>query len=78
MKTVRGKFTVTSVTDRSATSCYKEITLDAQYSQSPEDNSYASSTPSGKITMTITNPSAVEALPIGGVFYVDLTPVDPK
>jgi len=75
MAVVRGKFTVTSVTDRSATSTHKEVTLDARYSQSPEDNSYASATPSGKITMTITNPSAVEALPIGGVFYVDFTPV---
>lgn len=75
MADVRGKFTVVAVTDRSATSTYKEIELQAQYSNTPEDNSYATSTPSGSIKMTITNPGAAEKLPIGAVFYVDFTPV---
>ena len=75
MAEVRGKFTVTAVTDRSATSTYKEIELQAQYSDTPEDNSYSAATPQGSIKMTVTNPAAVEALPIGGVFYVDFTRV---
>jgi hypothetical protein len=75
MSDVRGKFIVTSVTNRSAISTYFEIQLDAQYSQTPEDNSYSAATPQGKINMTITNPEAVAKLPIGGVFYVDFTPV---
>ena len=77
MADVRGKFTVTAVTNRSANSTYVEIQMDAQYSQTPEDNSYSKATPSGKITMTVTNPDAVAKLPIGGVFYVDFTPVNP-
>ena len=73
---VRGKFTVTSVTNRSATSTWQEIEMSAVYSQTPEDNSYSAATPSGSIKMTVTNPDAVVQLPIGGVFYVDFTPVD--
>jgi hypothetical protein len=74
MPEVRGKFYVSRVSNMSATSTYVEVELNAQYSNGkPEDNSYSAATPSGKITMTITNPEAVEKLPIGGVFYVDFT-----
>jgi len=76
MSDVRGKFFVSKVTNHSATSTYVEVELNAVYggSTNAEDNSYSASTPSGKITMTITNPDAVAKLPIGGVFYVDFTP----
>ncbi len=73
MADVRGKFTVTSVNTRSATSTYVEVQLDAIYGGSPEDNSYSAATPYGSIKMTITNPDAVAKLPIGGKFYVDFT-----
>jgi hypothetical protein len=75
MADVRGKFTVTAVTTRSANSTYVEVEMSAIYSQSPEDNSYSAATPQGSIKMTITNPDAVAKLPIGGQFYVDFTPV---
>lgn len=75
MADVRGKFTVVAVTTRSADSTYVDVELQARYSNSPEDNTYASATPSGSIKMTITNQDAVDKLPIGGVFYVDFTPV---
>ena len=77
MADVRGKFTVTAVTNRSSTSTYVEVELNAVYGESSnaEDNTYSAASPSGKITMTITNPDAVAKLPIGGVFYVDFTPV---
>jgi hypothetical protein len=76
MSDVRGKFFVSKVTNHSATSTYVEVELNAVYggSTNAEDNSYSAATPSGKITMTITNPDAVAKLPIGGVFYVDFTP----
>jgi hypothetical protein len=76
MSDVRGKFAVSKVTNHSATSTYVEVELNAVYggSTNAEDNSYSAATPSGKITMTITNPDAVAKLPIGGVFYVDFTP----
>lgn len=77
MADVRGKFTVTKVTTYTASKEYPnvEVTLSALYSESPEDNTYAASTPSGSIVMIITNPRAIEKLPIGGKFYVDFTPV---
>jgi len=76
MSDVRGKFSVSKVTNHSATSTYVEVELNAVYggSTNAEDNSYSAATPLGKITMTITNPDAVAKLPIGGVFYVDFTP----
>jgi hypothetical protein len=76
MSDVRGKFFVSKVTNHSATSTYVEVELNAVYggSTNAEDNSYSAATPSGKITMTITNPDTVAKLPIGGVFYVDFTP----
>lgn len=79
MPDVRGKFYVSAVTNRSATSTYVDVELNAVYggSTNAEDNSYSSATPSGKITLTITNPDAVAKLPISGVFYVDFTPVAP-
>jgi hypothetical protein len=77
MSDVRGKFVVSKVINHSATSTYVEIELHAVYggSTNAEDNSYSTATPSGMITMTVTNPDAVAKLPIGGVFYVDFTPV---
>jgi hypothetical protein len=73
---VRGKFTVTKVTNHSATSTYVEVDLEARYSQTPEDNSYSAATPQGNIRMVITNPAAVEALGIGKQFYVDFTEIE--
>jgi heat shock protein HspQ len=75
MSAVRGKFAVTKVTNHSATSTRVEIDMEPRYSNTPEDNSYSAATPQGHISMVITNRDAVKKLPIGGVFYVDFTPV---
>lgn len=75
MPVVRGLFTVTSQKIHKCDSTFVEIELSAQYSGTPEDNTYASLTPTGSIKMAVTNPSAVAALPVGGRFYVDFTPV---
>ncbi len=77
MPEVRGKFYVSEVTNHSATSTCVTVKLTSVYSNGkPEDNTYAAATPSGAITMTITNPDAVEKLAIGKVFYVDFTPAE--
>jgi hypothetical protein len=76
MPEVRGKFKVTAVTQRDSYAPYVEIEMSAVYTGSPEDNSYASATPSGSIKMTVTNPEAIDKLPVGKSFYVDFTPVD--
>ena len=73
---VRGKFRVTKHVKYAQDNSYVEIELDAQYSQTAEDNTYAKSTPRGHITMTVTLPAVVEAMPIGQSFYVDFSPAD--
>lgn len=76
MAEIRGKFKVTAVTQRDSYEPYVEIELSAVYTNTPEDNSYAKTTPSGSIKMTVTNPEAIAKLPVGKSFYVDFTPVD--
>jgi hypothetical protein len=73
MPDVRGKFTVVSHKKYSGDSV--EVELNAVYGNSPEDNTYSLATPSGHITMYVTNPAAIEKLPIGQAFYVDFTAV---
>lgn len=74
MAEVRGKFTVQSHKKYQGDAVRVELT--AIYGNSPEDNSFSSATPSAHISMYVTNPAAVEKLPIGKAFYVDFTPVD--
>ena len=73
---VKGKFTVTKHTKHRQDDTYTEIELSALYSQTPEDNTYASSTPNGQITMTVTVPAVVDALPIGKAFFVNFSPAE--
>jgi hypothetical protein len=77
MGNVRAKFAVTAVIDTQyapATS-HKKIVLEPRYDPKlAEDVSFSKATPSGRIEMQIDNPAAIEAMPIGQVFYVDFTP----
>jgi len=68
METVRGKFTCTKAVD---TSYGKETSFWALYSNTPEDNSYSQATPSGNITMIVSNPSAKDFFQEGQVYYLD-------
>jgi len=70
---VRGKFTVTQILRNHYNPEAAEITLAALYSTTPEDNSYSKATPNGTIQMSVSNPSAVETLTLGKIFYVDFT-----
>jgi hypothetical protein len=70
--TFRAKITVTEVKRYT----YGEtITANPVYSGSPEDNSYSSSTPSGKIELHVTNAALIGQINPGDQFYVDFTPV---
>jgi len=40
---------------------------------SPEDNTYSKWTPSGEISLYITNPDIFPQLEVGKIFYVDFT-----
>jgi hypothetical protein len=73
---IRGKFVVRSHKHFEAHDTYVEIALEAQYANTPEDNSYARATPQGTITMTVTVPTVIETMAIGKVFYVDFTPAE--
>jgi len=46
-----------------------------QYSDNPEDNSFAKTTPSGSMELTIDNEALHGTFSPGGAFYVDLTSV---
>lgn len=77
MATVRAKFKVTQVIDTQFASTYsqKKIVLEPQYDQAiAEDVSFSKATPTGRIEMQIDNETAIAAMPIGQVFYVDFTP----
>ena len=76
MADVRGKFKVTTVTRNHYNPDAAEVVLEAVYSQNPEDQSYSAATPSAKITMSVSNPAAVEKLALGKSFYVDFTEVE--
>ena len=73
---VRGKFKVTQIIRDSWNPQGAQVKLEAVYTGSAEDNTYSAATPTASIQMTITNPVAVEHLPLGKSFYVDFTQVD--
>ncbi len=70
MEKVRGKFTCTKATK---TNYGTEVSFWALYSNTPEDNSYASATPFGTVTMTVNNPEAEEFFLPGQAYYLDFT-----
>ena len=59
----------------SAATGAKVYSFSAQYSNSPEDNSYSKYTPSASFEMTIDNPAVQAKLKLGATYYVDFTPV---
>ncbi len=74
MKT-RCKFQVQKVTRYQGT--WEEITLSAVYANSgasTEDLSFAAATPSGTLTINVTNPAVVGKLNPGDYYYLDLIP----
>jgi hypothetical protein len=76
MPEVRGKFKVTEITRSAWNPNAAQIKLEAVYTGTPEDNSFSEATPSATITMSVTNPAAIEKLPLGQFFYVDFTPAN--
>ena len=72
-KAFRAKLVVQSVTDWG----YNDIvSLQAQYTTTPEDNSYSAATPSAKAEFTISNPAPKDTIKPGDAFYVDFTPIE--
>lgn len=71
---MRAKLKVQEVTDNGYSDMVKFTT---QYSNNPEDNSFAKATPTGSCQLQIDNPALRGKLKPGQEYYVDFTPVAP-
>ena len=75
----RAKMVCTSVTDStngSTTAPEKhgeQVTFTAQYTGSPEDNTYSAATPSASMTMLVSNPELYGKFVEGKAYYFDIT-----
>lgn len=74
---VRAKFRVVSVTQHDGSDKARTIKLQPRYDDTiPEDQRFHQATPSGEMSMYVTNPAAIEQLSLGKDFYLDFTPVE--
>ena len=74
MTLARGKMKVASVTlDGYAETVKFNCLYDAS---DPEDTKFSKATPSGEMTLQISNPNLAGKFSPGQSFYVDLTPVE--
>lgn len=72
---VRAKFWVTGINHRHIgddSAVNAEVTLEPVYDDANKD--WSKWTPSGKITMSITNPNAIAQFELGDEYFVDFTP----
>lgn len=71
---MRAKMTIQSITK---TTYSEVVAMSAVYggATNDEDNSFAKTTPSGKVELTIANKELHGAYEPGDTFYVDFTPV---
>ena len=70
---MRAKFKCTSV---KVTEYSEEPSLQAEYSESPEDNQFSAATPWGALSMGITAKGARGYFVPGHSYYLDFTPVE--
>lgn len=75
VQTARCKFRCVSVKQ---TEYDQQVELSALYSESKEDNSFASATPSGNMTMSVTNRNLWGYFVPGKAYYLDIHPADAK
>lgn len=70
---VRAKFKLNAITDMAGWSA-KKMVFDAVCNSSTEENkSFAKYTPSGRLEITVDNPSALEQFKLGGYYYLDFS-----
>lgn len=74
-KAIRAKFRVHSVEQHSDEG--QTVKLHPVYSGSEENKSFSKWTPSGELSMSITNPAALGFFAEGQEYYLDITPADP-
>lgn len=78
---VRAKFRVVEVsksTDITGSGECSKIRLQAVYGAGNDDanKEWSKWTPSGELSMQITNPAAVDALKLGVCYYLDISPAE--
>ncbi len=54
----------------------RTVKMDAVSDDGGDNESWSEATPSGKLEMTINNPSAFDTFVINGEYYLDITPVE--
>lgn len=77
---VRAKFKATTVQQYPTAGNgerFAQVTLVAVYNDGPENETWSKATPAGQLTMTISNPAALNTFVEGRSYYLDFTPVDP-
>jgi hypothetical protein len=73
---VTARMTVVNITGEGET---KQIDFECIYDGSdPTDESFNRYTPSGKMTLHVSNPAAIEQLTLGTKFDITMSPVLPK
>lgn len=78
---IRAKFQVTSIESVIAYGGGKQEVVKLTVVNDEANRAWSQYTPQGRIELHITNPAAVDQLPLGKHFYVDFTEapaVDPK
>ena len=70
---VRAKFLCRSVVDRGTGVA---VNLEAVTQGSEENKAFWNATPSGQLSMFITNPDATRHFEAGKSYYIDFTPAD--
>lgn len=78
---VRAKFFVEDIrhSDVPGTDQYASITMKpvfGSYGDGEVNKSWSKYTPSGSLTIAITNPAAIDAFERGKAYYLDFTPAD--
>lgn len=79
--TVRAKFYVTSILHhhvQQADAVCAEVKLAPVYGGygGGDNTKWSNATPQGQISMTITNPDAIDAFALGKPYFVNFTPAD--
>ena len=58
--------------------CHVNLKFSAVYGNGKENKDWSKWTPSGEITITVTNPNAIEPLEIGAEYFVTFQPAVDK
>ena len=75
---IRGRFTLQSTEEHAAAGegeCHINVRFTAVTATDEDNKKWSKLTPSGELTMTITNPDARDGLKVGHDYYLDLTKV---